>query len=141
MNIINLTDFSTNDEWATPGSRSQMKYDSFSLILGIILFILYVGVNNFKQNKTKLSPKHYINKWMLHKSSVCRNRHLTVRLPLFFTNLVSRNILSVTNNIQSHVLRELNMIDWIVSKADRWLQSESYSCFIFKWCLKVSVIS
>ena len=35
--------------------------------------------------------------------SVCRNRHLTIQLPLFFTNLVSHNILSVTN-IQSHVL-------------------------------------
>ena len=73
--------------------------------------------------------------------SVCRNRHITIQISLFFTNLLSRNILSVTNNIQLHVLRELNMRDWIVSKADRWLQSESYSCFIFKWCLKISVIS
>ena len=52
--------------------------------------------------------------------SVCRNRRLTIRLLPIFTKLLSRNILSVTNNIQSDVLRELNIVDWIVCKADRW---------------------
>ena len=43
--------------------------------------------------------------------SVCRNRRLTIRLLPIFTKLLSRNILSVTNNIQSDVLRELNIVD------------------------------
>ena len=44
-------------------------------------------------------------------ASVCRNRRLTIRLLPIFTKLLSRNILSVTNSIQSHVLRELNIVD------------------------------
>ena len=37
-----------------------------------------------------------------------------------FKILVSHNLFSVTNNIQSYLLEELNVIDVIVYKADRW---------------------
>ena len=39
------------------------------------------------------------------------NRKLCERLQPILKNLGSRNIFSVTNNIQSYLLEELNMVD------------------------------
>lgn len=48
------------------------------------------------------------------------NRGLCERFLPIFKILVSHNLFSVTNNIQSYLLEELNVIDVIVYKADRW---------------------
>ena len=46
------------------------------------------------------------------------NRGLCERFLPIFKILVSHNLFSVTNNIQSYLLEELNMIDWNLYKAD-----------------------
>ena len=50
------------------------------------------------------------------------NRGLCERFLPIFKILVSHNLFSVTNNIQSYLLEELNVIDVIVYKADRCIQ-------------------
>ena len=55
------------------------------------------------------------------------NRGLCERFLPIFKILVSHNLFSVTNNIQSYLLEELNVIDWIVYKAYRCVRTK------YKW--------
>ena len=79
-----------------------------------------------KRKKLKIVMKQYLGCLggeglrMFYLSTVFPNRGLCERLPPILKILVSHNLFSVTNNIQSYLLEELNVIDLIVYKADRW---------------------